>query len=38
MRRWTLVLPEPPDSRWYDAAVIVAGVLLVAFTLWLLFG
>jgi hypothetical protein len=37
-RRFTLVLPEPPDSRLYDAFVIAFGVAFVLFTLWLLFG
>jgi hypothetical protein len=37
-RRWTILLPEPPDSRFYDALVIVVGVLFIAYTLWALFG
>jgi hypothetical protein len=38
VRRWTLLLPEPPDSRLYDAFVIAFAVGFVVFTLWLLFG
>jgi hypothetical protein len=38
MKRWTLLLAEPGDTRPYDAAIAVVVVLFVAFTLWLLFG
>jgi hypothetical protein len=38
MRRWTLDLPGPPDSRLYDAFVIVFGVAFIIFILWLLLG
>jgi hypothetical protein len=38
MKRWTIILTEPPDSRLYDAFVIAFGLAFVLFTLWLLFG
>ncbi len=38
VRRWTFLLAEPDDTRPYDLAIILVGVVAVAFTLWLLFG
>ncbi len=38
MRRWTFLLLEPDDTRPYDLAIILVGVVAVALMLWLLFG
>ncbi len=38
MTRWTLLLPEPGDTRPYDAAIVLVVLGAVVFTLWLLFG